>query len=349
MLTQKDIAVHTGVSISTVSLVLSDRDRGRVNPQVAERIRQVASELGYVPNLLARGLKTSHTHTIGLLSDGVASIPFAGQMLAGAQIAAWEEGFLLMLIDTAGQPELEGPAIKSLLQRNVEGLILAAEFHREVTLPLVPSTIPTVVLDGIPTQTDRLADSVIPDESGGAYAATAHLIQAGHTRIAFCNVSAVEFVAAPLRRAGFERALTDAGIAIDPALIVTASQPSARASFDVARELLTRPNRPSAVFCFSDQIAHAFYQVAHQLGLSIPRDLSIVGFDNQQFVADGLLPGLTTIQLPHSEMGKWAAKQAIARVRGDHKDAPPVHRVMPCPLVERGSVGSPSEAFAPHL
>jgi LacI family transcriptional regulator len=341
MVTLKDVAAHTGVSISAVSLVLNERDAGRINPDVAARIRQVASDLGYVPNLLARGLKTRHTHTIGLLSDGVASIPFAGQMLAGAQIAAWEEGFLLLLIDTAGRDELEGPAVKALLQRDVEGLILAAEFHRDVDLPLVPRGTPTVVLNGTPTRSDRVADYVVPDETAGAYAATEHLIRAGHRRIAFCNVAGDKFVAAHLRRSGYEAALATWDIPMDPTLVVHASAPSSSAAFEVARELLSRTDRPSAVFCFSDQIALGFYQIAHELGLQVPRDLSVVGFDNQQSVADALLPGLTTIQLPHNEMGKWAAKQAIARVRGDNKDAPPAHSLMPCPLIERQSVASP--------
>ncbi|WP_253182739.1 LacI family DNA-binding transcriptional regulator [Arthrobacter sp. SW1] len=121
LVTLRDIANEVGVSVSAVSLVLNDRGEGRVNANVAERIRAVADELGYVPNLLARGLKTKQSLTIGLLSDRVASIPFAGPMLAGAQTAAAEHDYLLMLIDTAGDPGLEVPAVKALLQRNISG------------------------------------------------------------------------------------------------------------------------------------------------------------------------------------------------------------------------------------
>ncbi|MFF2028846.1 LacI family DNA-binding transcriptional regulator [Arthrobacter sp. NPDC058192] len=338
MLTMRDIATHVGVSVSTVSLVLNDRDGGRVRADVAQRIRQVADELGYVPNLLARGLKTRQTRTIGLLSDRVASIPFGGQMLAGAQVAAAEEGFLLMLIDTAGNHELDSPAVKALLQRNIEGFIVAAEFHRDVDLPLVPASVPTVVLNGRPRNGDSTVDWVVPDEVGGAFAATQYLIQAGHRRIAFCNVSSSEFVARSLRLAGYEAALSESGIPVDPSLIVEAAEPSAAAGRLPALEILQRSDRPTAVFCFSDQIAFGFYQAAHQLGLQIPDDLSIVGFDNRQYVADSLLPGLTTIQLPHREMGAWAAKQAIARTRAG-SDQAPAHRLMPCPVIERDSVG----------
>ncbi|HZX01440.1 MAG TPA: LacI family DNA-binding transcriptional regulator [Kribbella sp.] len=338
MVTLRDIAEQVGVSASSVSLVLNDRGQGRVRSDVAERIRAVAAELGYVPNLLARGLKTKQSLTIGLVSDGVASIPFAGQMLAGAQLAAAEEGYLLMLIDTVGHPEVEGPATRALLQRNIEALIVAAEFHREVALPMVPSSLPIVVLDGRPKDGD--ADWVVPDEAGGARAATERLIAAGHRRIAFCNVADAMFVARELRRTGYEHALRDAGIEVDPSLVVDAADPSAAAGRVPALEMLRRPDRPTAVFCFSDQLAMGFYQVAQQLGLEIPRDLSVVGFDNHQFIADSILPGLTTIQLPHRAMGEWAAEQAIARSRGTAGPAP-VHRLMPCPIVERSSVGPP--------
>jgi LacI family transcriptional regulator len=341
VLTMKDIAAHVGVSVSTVSLVLNDRDAGRVRADIAERVRRAADEMGYVPNLLARGLKTRQTSTIGLVSDRVASIPFASQMLAGAQVASAEDGYLLLLIDTAGNQELESPAVKALLQRNIEGLIVAAEFHRDVDLPLVPESVPVVILDGRPSDVDARVDWVVPDEVGGAFAATSYLIRAGHKRIAFCNVSNSVFVARALRQRGYETALGEAGVTLDPSLIVEADEPSASAGRVSALKLLQRPDRPTAVFCFSDQIAFGFYQAAHHLGLEIPRDVSIVGFDNRQFVADSLFPGLSTIQLPHREMGAWAAKQIIARSRGT-TDPAPAHRLMPCPVVERASVAPPA-------
>ncbi|MFE2846559.1 LacI family DNA-binding transcriptional regulator [Streptomyces scopuliridis] len=122
----RDIATRCGVSISAVSLVLNDQHDGRVSVDTAERIRQATEELGYLPNLAARGLRTRQTRTLGLLSD-VASVPFSGQMLAGAQSTAWREGYVLLLVDMAGNPDMEGPAVRSLLQRSVEGLIVAVD------------------------------------------------------------------------------------------------------------------------------------------------------------------------------------------------------------------------------
>lgn len=337
MVTLRDVATHVGVSVSTVSLVLNDRDEGRVKAVVAEQVRSVAAEMGYLPNLSARNLRRGRTATIGLLTDGVATIPFGGSMLAGAQTAAWQEEHLLLLIDTAGDRTLEHLATTSLLQRGIEALVLAADFHRDVVLPLAPPSVPIVVLNGRAAPESRTADSVVPDEVGGAYAATSHLAGAGHRRIGFCSVSDDAFVARALRRQGYEAALRDAGLPLDPALVVEAREPATPRGRAAAQHLLDRPDRPTAVFCFSDQLAMSIYQVAHQLGLRVPQDLSVVGFDNQQFVAEALYPALTTVQLPHRDMGEWAAHQAISRARGTAPRAP-TERLMPCPLVERDSV-----------
>ncbi|NUR97322.1 MAG: substrate-binding domain-containing protein, partial [Kribbellaceae bacterium] len=216
-------------------------------------------------------------------------------------------------------------------------------------LPLVPNSLPIVVLDGRPKDRRAGADWVVPDEVGGAQAATERLLASGHRRIAFCNIADPVFVARELRRTGYEKALAAYGVGVDPGLIVEAADPTAAAGRVPALELLRRPDRPTAVFCFSDRIAMGFYQVADQLGLEIPRDLSVVGFDNQQFVAESLLPSLTTVQLPHRAMGEWAAEQAIARSRGDTDPdlgTAPAHRLMPCPVVERTSVAPPAPGAA---
>lgn len=339
MITLKDLAAAVGVSASAVSLVLNDRHEGRVNALTAARIRRAADDMGYIPNQLARGLKTKRTHTIGVLSDRVASVPFAGRMLEGVQGVAWESGYLAMIIDTTNRTELLEQSSRSLLQRDIDGLIVAAEFHRAVDLPAVPPTIPVVVLDGFPSG-DGLADGVVPDEHAGAFAATSHLAEAGHRRIAFCNVDDDAYVASALRHAGYLEALTAHGIPRDPELVVALGDTATASAYGPVRELLERPARPTAVFCFSDQIAFAVYQAAGDLGMRIPEDVSVVGFDDQRFIADALRPGLTTVRLPHHDMGAWAARRVIGRLHGE-VTGPPVVETLACPLVIRASVGPP--------
>lgn len=339
MITLKDLAAAVGVSPSAVSLVLNDRHAGRVNAKTAERIRHTAEDMGYIPNQLARGLKTKRTHTIGVLTDQVASVPFAGRMLEGVQSVAWESGYLAMIIDTTNRTELLDQSSRSLLQRDIDALIIAAEYHRAVEVPPVPPTIPVMILDGFPAG-DAIADGVVPDEQGGAYDATYHLAQAGHRRIAFCNIGGDVYVASKLRHTGYEAALRAHGVEPDLRLHLFLDDTATAAAYGPMRALLDQPDRPTAVFCFSDQIAFAVYQAANDLGLRIPEDLSVIGFDDQRFIADALRPGLTTVRLPHHDLGAWAAKRVIDRVHGDESGAPLTQRI-PCPLVVRASVAPP--------
>lgn len=341
MITLKDLAAAVGVSASAVSLVLNDRHEGRVNAKTAARILIAADEMGYIPNQLARGLKTKRTHTIGVLTDRVASVPFAGRMLEGVQSAAWASGYLAMIIDATNRTELLEQSARALLQRDIDAMIVAAEYHRPVDLPVVPPTIPVVVLDGFATG-DAVADGVVPDERGGAYSATAHLVEAGHRRIAFCTVGGDAYVASPLRYAGYVDALHEAGITPEPRLLLELSDPATASAYEPVRAMLRSPDRPTAVFCFSDQIAFAVYQAAADLGMRIPQDISVVGFDDQRFIADALRPGLTTVRLPHHDMGAWAARRVIDRIGGD-ASVPHSVTTLPCPLVTRASVGPPPD------
>ncbi|MER6614116.1 LacI family DNA-binding transcriptional regulator [Streptomyces xantholiticus] len=341
MVTLKDVADRAGVSVSTVSLVINGREAGRVKPAVGRRVRQAAEELGYAPNLQARSLRTRQTNTIGLISDMVASTPFAGRMLAGAQDAARQAGYLLLLIDTGGHAEMEQSAVQTLAQRNVDALIYASMYHREIELPEIPQGLPLVVLDGRPTGEPPLVDWVVPDERGGARAAVEFLIRAGHTRIGFCTVEE-DVPAARERLAAYRETLQEHGLAYDPALVSRGATGDAHSGLRTARELLDRDDRPTALFCYNDRVAMGAYRAARHLGLSVPDDVSLVGFDDQEHVADALEPGLTTVALPHYDMGAWAVRRTLTRIGTE--EAAGKHLHMPCRLVTRDSVTVPRRA-----
>ncbi|WP_188193193.1 LacI family DNA-binding transcriptional regulator [Nonomuraea sp. SYSU D8015] len=362
MATLKDVAERAGVSVSTVSLVLNGQDARRVKPAIGERVRQAADELGYAPNLLARSLRTRRTRTIGLLSDMVATTPFAGRMLKGAQETAWQAGYVLLLIDTGGVADLERSAVQALVQRNVDALVYACMYHREVEVPEIPEGLPVVVLDGRPTvaapgerRTSALgdgrrptpatgdgrtsapaADWVVPDERGGARAAVEHLLAAGHRRIGFCTTG--EDV--PAARERLEAFAATLGADFDPSLVVRGETGDVHGGARATAELLGRRDRPSALFCFNDRMAMGAYRAARAAGLSIPADLSVVGFDDQEHVADALDPALTTVALPHYEMGAWAARRALARAASAAPEPGGEHALMPCTLVVRDSVAA---------
>lgn len=346
MITLRDVAADVGVSVSTVSLVLNDNDRGRVSPELAARVRSSAEQLGYQPNLLARSLKLRKTHTIGFLSESVASSPFSGELLAGAQDAAKAAGYQPIILDVDDDAGATDEAARLLMQRDVEALIIATDYHREHALPHVARRLPVVFLDCVPDSLEaRVAAVIVPDEYTGARAATDRLLDLGHTRIAHVGVSDRDYIATGLRFQGYSDALAARGIGVDPLLRVDAEDPSTAAGRVAARRLLElRPElRPTAVFCFSDQIAWGVLQIARRQDVRVPEELAVIGFDNQRFIAEATLPALTTVQLPHRRMGELALEAGLKAIA--NPGVRTQHVVVDCPLVLRASEG----AARPHF
>jgi LacI family transcriptional regulator len=298
-------------------------------------VQALAADLGYVHNTMAQSLRTRRSRTLGLVSDQIATTPYAGRLILGAQEAAAAEGWLLLLLNSGGDPELERQEIQTLLQRQVDGLLYAAMYHQVVTPPPALRSVPCVLLDA--RAEDASLPSVVPDEAGGARAAVADLLRHGHRRIGFIT-NRDDIPATTGRAEGYRHALRAAGIAYDPTLVV-ADEANPQGGYQAALAVLDRPDRPSALFCFNDRMAMGAYQAAATLGLRVPADVSVMGFDNQDVLADGLRPGLTTMALPHYEMGAWAVEALLALVRDPA--APVEQAVLPCPLVRRGSVDVP--------
>lgn len=337
--TIKDVAEQSGVSITTVSHVLNEVHGKRVSQETRERVLKAAEDLLYRPNRLARGLRTQRTQMIGFLSDRVSTTPFAGKLILGAQDAAAEAGCLLVLLNSGGDPAVEEREVEALLERGVDGIVYAAFYHQIITPPAGLTRGPAVLLDA--QSPESAISSVIPDEVGGARAAVQELLAAGHRRIGF--VSNIDDIPATrLRLIGFRQALEVYGLPYDPSLVVAADV-TAPGGLAGATELLTRADPPTALFCFNDRLAMGAYQAAAELGLAIPDDLSIVGFDDQELISDSLRPGLTTIALPHYEMGQWAVRNLLEQI-ASVEPLPPRHALMPCPVIRRGSVGPPRSA-----
>lgn len=332
----KDVARAAGVSATTVSLILNGRSEERFSDATRNRVRELAAEMGYSPNSLARGLRTKRTQTIGLLSDEVTTTPFAVRMLAAANETARQRGYLLFVLNTDADPAVEVEAIDLLQRQQVAGLVYAFMHHRVVEPP--PGLPPgTVFLDGRPRRGGYPA--VVPDDRAGGRAATTALTERGHQRIAYVD-DEERPVASPLRLQGYRDALRKAGLAFDPALHVS-GPPLAHGGLAAVGALLDRPvgERPTALFCFNDRMAMGAYRAARHRGLRIPQDVSIVGYDDQQYIAADLDPPLTTVALPHYEMGRWAIEALFDRMGGARRSDEVVR--MPCPLVPRDSVAAP--------
>jgi LacI family transcriptional regulator len=334
----KDVAALAGVSVTTVSHVLNDVSRARVAQLTRERVQEAAERLDYRPNRMARSLRTRSTSTLGLISDNIATTPYAVDLLLGAQEASLKHGWTLLLLNTGSDPVAERRAVTELLDHQAEGVLYASMYHRIVTVPAALRSVPTVLLDA--ACADPGFAAVVPDEFGGALGAMRHLIAAGHRRIGFVT-NRDDIPATHERRRGYLHALAAAGIAAQHGLVV-AEDSESEGGYRAARQLLARTARPTALFCFNDRMAMGAYRAAAELGLQVPGDLSIIGFDNQLVIAEGLYPRLTTVALPHYEMGVWAVETLLNQMEqgtGVRVTAEPW--LMPCPLVVRDSVAPP--------
>ncbi|GAB2718722.1 LacI family DNA-binding transcriptional regulator [Streptomyces bullii] len=334
----KDVAAAAGVSTTTVSHILNEVEGKRINPETRQRVLETARKLGYAPNGLARGLRLNRSNTFGFVSDQIATTPHAGRIILGAQEEAAKHGLLLLMLNTGGDSELERKEIDLLLQRQVDGVLYASMYHRVVSVPERLRSVPTVLLDA--RTDDPTVPSVVPDEVQGGWTAVSELIRHGHRRIGFIN-NVDDIPATHGRLEGYRRALAEAGIAEDRRLVVSEISDAA-GGYRAALRLLRATPRPTALFCFADRMAMGAYHAVAELGLSIPGDLSVIGFDNQELICDGMFPGLTTVALPHYEMGARAVAQLLALTGAPGQEVgPAAQEKLPCPLVARASVASP--------
>ncbi|MBT1163313.1 MULTISPECIES: LacI family DNA-binding transcriptional regulator [Bifidobacterium] len=335
MVTMKHIANRAGVSISTVSLVLNGRDAGRVSPEVAERIRGIAESLGYRTNRLASSLRTSRSRIIAFLSDEVATTPFAGRMIEGAQDAARALGYLLITVGISGGAKSPGSdrEIMALKQYGTDGFIYARMFNQRTLLPQPLSDCKVVVADA----TDA-APSIVPDEHSIGFKATSHLLDAGCRRIAYVG-TIHNMIAQPGRISGYMDALSSRNIAFDPELMINVESGSDEAARIPA--FFDRHPDVDGFFCFNDTRAWSIYTEAIRRGLAIGKDIAVVGVDNHQVIAEALDPPLSTVELPHYEMGYWAVGKLVSMIEDMTvspfpKEGYPIDRV-PLPSLEEHS------------
>lgn len=332
----KDVAARAAVSLTTVSMVLNGKAGPNIPPETQARVVAAAAALGYRPNAMARSLRRQRSDTIGVISDEIATTPFAGAMLQGAQDAAWAAGVVLLLVNTGRDRDMEARAIEIMLDRQVDAIVYATMYHQIVTPPPALREIRSVLLDA--RTEDASLPSVVPDEVGGARSAVETLVHHGHRRIGWVT-TAEPVPAASERFVGYRSVLEAQGIAFDPSLVATGAGGDTHSGVDAAGRLLDLPKRPTALFCFNDRMAMGAYRAVRLRSLRVPTDVSVVGFDNMEQIAPWLDPPLTTMQLPHHEMGRWAVEQVLRDTgRGDEAERPPQRR-MPCPLIERDSVG----------
>lgn len=326
----RDIAAAAGVSHSTVSRAL--HERGRMSAATRARILELAQAMGYTPDARARSLVSGQTFTIGVVVTTIAD-PFVAAVVSGIEHAAHEAGYSVFLSSSHADPEREIAVVETFQQRRVDAVIVtASRIGSLYAAKLEDFQVPIVLINN--QQEGEYLHSVAVDDVMGARLAVQHLIDLGHRRIAYIG-SEARPVSSRRRLAGFRQALEETGITVEPEGIIT---PPAAEDLVVGREAFTRlnPFSPTAIFAYNDMTAIGAMLAARELGIDIPGQFSLVGFDDIE-ATRFLSPSLTTVRQPREMMGQQALEMTLALLNEQSVN----DKLLPCELVVRASTAAP--------
>jgi LacI family transcriptional regulator len=335
-ITMKQIAEHAQVSLGTVSHVVNGTVP--VKKELRQRVLTSIRVLKYQPSQLARGLRRKSTNMLGMVIPDITN-PFFPAVVRGVEDVAFEEGYRLVLCNTDNDAAKEKAHLEQLRSYHPAGLLVipAVESTLSADLRAASERNPVVFIDRCPA--NWKGDAVLAANEDGAFQATSHLLEAGHTQLAVIAgpshlTNAIE------RLAGFRRALLQYRIAL-PSRYIQEGLFDRDSGYLSAMRLLAMQPRPTGIFAANDLMALGALLAAKELGLRCPKDVSIVGFDNLDFV---LLidPPLTTVSQPGYQLGVTAAQLVLERIRG--KEGPGQKVVLPAVLEIRASVATPYNA-----
>jgi LacI family transcriptional regulator len=333
--TLRDVAQLAGVHPATASRALNPQTRPLVNADTARKVLRAAESIGYQPNPIARSLKTSRTGTVGLVIPDLTN-PLFPPIVRGIEDVLTPAGYNAWIVNTDNDPARELAQVESLRSRQVEGLIIATARRDHPLLVRLHQMGVKMVL--VNRRVDGLElPSVTADDDAGIGMAVAHLAGLGHTRIA--HLAGPQQTSTGLNRArAFRHSMTDHGLAADPALTVECGRWSETEGAQALRRLLDSRAQFTAVVAGNDLIALGCYDVFAERGMTCPDDVSVVGFNEMPFL-DKMRPPLTTVAIPHYEIGGEAARLLLDTIE-DPERHPRSVRLTPS-LVVRASTAAP--------
>ncbi len=333
MPTIHDVAKRAGVAPITVSRVINHADY--VSDGVRERVNRAIEELGYVPNVIARSLKSKRTDTLALVFTDITN-PFFNILARGVEDAASEAGYNVIFCNTDENQAQEDDYIQLLLQKQVDGILLVpADSHSRSIERILRQKTPLVVID---RKVDYDVDLVRGDSEAGGYQLTSYLISLGHKRIAFLSGS--EKVSTSVDRVqGYQRAMREHGL--EAFLDFHYGQYSQESGAQLTRKIFSRPETPTAIFAGNNFIAIGALTVLREMKIRVPEDVAVVSFDD---IPETLayFPFLTVVVQPPYEMGQKATELLIARIRDEGEIPLEVQNIVfPVEMIIRESSGKP--------
>jgi LacI family transcriptional regulator len=332
-LTLRDVARRVGIHPATASRALNEETRHLVSAATVAKVTEAALEMGYTPNSIARSLKTARSMTVGVILPDLTN-PLFPPMVRGIENALLPSGFTALLANTDNDPERARAVVHALRLRQVDGWISATATLQDHLFELNrPSSL--VLLNRLD---ENGTPAVIGDDHGGIAAAVAHLVALGHRRIAYV-AGPQELSTGSARHRAFIEVTTSHGLAGVGELIRIGESFGEAAGMRSLRSLLDSGAQFTAVLAGNDLMALGCYEALAERGLRCPEDVSVVGFNDMHF-ADKFAPPLTTIRIPHHEMGVRAAELLLALLA--EEPGVPNRTVLPAELVVRRSTGPPA-------
>ena len=327
--TIKDVAKLARVHAATASRALNPSTRSMVSPRTASRVVEAAKSLGYAPNSAARSLRTRTSSVAGVIIPDLRN-PVFPPIVRGIEDGLREAGYMALLGNTDGDEERERELVAAMRGRQTDGFILATSRRADPTLGAVP----TVLVNRRSDSGD--VASVTADNGAGVHAAVRHLVDLGHQRIAHL-AGPRELSTGWERYRAFLDAMASLGIEVDPARVAFCDAFTERAGHGAATRLFAAAPDSTAVIAGNDLVALGCYSALADRGLSCPGDVSVVGFNDIPFL-DRQRPALTTVRIPHYELGFESARLLLERIRDP--GAPVKRVVLPVRLVVRESTAA---------
>lgn len=334
MVSIKDVARLAGVSDKTVSRVVNKEPS--VKEATKKKIEKAIAELGYVPNMGARLIRNNRSQLIGIITDFISTTPYSGDIIRGIQSWADENGKTVLITNTDGDIEKERKALRTFTEHRLEGILYVTMYHREASLP-AEINMPCVFLNC--RDKEKIYPSVTPDDYAGASVLTQYIIDKGHKRIGYIRLNPI-LLGAEERFRAFTDITQINNISPDNLSIKIGMSGEVgneqNNSFQAVTEMLSSKTPPTAIMCGNDEIALQALLAALTLGLRVPQDVAITGFDNFEVIAKALKPALTTIALPYFELGRRGAQRLNKLITGQ----PLQNHILnlECKLIERDSV-----------
>lgn len=338
MQTIKDVAALAGVSDRTVSRVVHGEPN--ISAKTKARVDEAIARLNYIPNLAARMVRTSRSGVIGLITDVVSTTPNSVEIIRGVQDRVSRASQSLLIANTAGTEDQERKIWRTFQEHRIDGVLFATMYHHEIDFDPNAHQVPTVLVNCFAANREDVA-AIVPDDYQGSFTATRHAVAKGHSKIAYVTLNPL-ILAAKLRGKAFEDAMRDAGLLVRPEWVKPGIAGPLGAeftcAFQVALGLLDQPaaERPTLILAGNDEIAMQCLFAAARLGLRVPDDIAIIGFDDFRMISEHVIPPLTTMALPYYDIGMRAADKLFAMLAGTD-DQPLVERLA-CPLIERQTV-----------